>query len=40
MRRYIPYCVEPSLGADRVALAFLVDAYKEEELDGGDTRTV
>ena len=39
-KRYIPYCVEPSLGADRVALAFLCDAYDEEELDGGDVRTV
>lgn len=38
--RYIPYVVEPSLGADRVALAFLVDAYDEEELEGGDKRTV
>ncbi len=38
--RYIPYVVEPSLGADRVALAFLVDAYDEEELEGGDMRTV
>ena len=28
--RYIPYVVEPSLGADRVTLAFLVDAYDEE----------
>ena len=37
---YIPYVVEPSLGADRVALAFLVDAYDEEELEGGDTRVV
>ncbi len=27
---YIPYCIEPSLGADRVALAFLIDAYEEE----------
>lgn len=27
---YIPYCIEPSLGADRVALAFLVNAYNEE----------
>ncbi|MDZ4907206.1 His/Gly/Thr/Pro-type tRNA ligase C-terminal domain-containing protein, partial [Clostridium perfringens] len=35
-----PYVIEPSLGADRVALAFLVDAYDEEELEGGDTRTV
>ena len=38
--KYVPYCIEPSLGADRVALAFLVDAYDEEELEGGDTRTV
>ncbi|MBQ8689785.1 MAG: glycine--tRNA ligase [Clostridia bacterium] len=37
---YIPYVIEPSLGADRVALAFLVDAYDEEELEGGDVRTV
>ncbi len=37
---YIPYVIEPSLGADRVALAFLVDAYDEEELEGGDTRVV
>ncbi len=38
--KYIPYCIEPSLGVDRVALAFLVDAYGEEELEGGDSRTV
>ena len=38
--KYIPYCVEPSVGADRVALAFLVDAYDEEELEGGDSRVV
>lgn len=38
--KYIPYCIEPSLGADRVALAFLCDAYDEEELEGGDVRTV
>ncbi len=37
---YTPYVVEPSLGADRVALAFLVDAYDEEELGEGDTRVV
>lgn len=39
-KKYIPYCVEPSLGADRVALAFLCDAYDEETLEGGDVRTV
>ncbi len=38
--RYIPYVIEPSLGADRVTLAFLCAAYDEETLDGGDTRTV
>ena len=38
--RYIPYCVEPSLGADRVALAFLCDAYDEETLENGDIRNV
>lgn len=38
--KYVPYCVEPSLGADRVALAFLCDAYDEEQLEGGDVRTV
>ncbi len=37
---YTPYVVEPSLGADRVALAFLVDAYDEEELGEGDIRVV
>ncbi|MBR6523359.1 MAG: glycine--tRNA ligase [Clostridia bacterium] len=38
--KYIPYVVEPSLGADRVALAFLVEAYDEEEVGEGDVRTV
>ena len=38
--RYIPYVVEPSLGADRVALAFLCEAYDEEEVGEGDTRVV
>ena len=38
--KYIPYCVEPSLGADRVALAFLCEAYDEEEIAEGDVRTV
>ena len=40
--RYIPYVVEPSLGADRVALAFLCDAYDEEVVDAEkkDTRVV
>ena len=38
--KYVPYVVEPSLGADRVVLAFLCSAYDEEELEGGDVRTV
>ena len=38
--KYIPYCVEPSLGADRVTLAFLCEAYDEQELEGGDSRVV
>jgi len=38
--KYVPYCIEPSLGADRVTLAFLVDAYTEEELEDGTARTV
>lgn len=38
--KYIPYCIEPSLGADRVALAFLCNAYNEEEIGEGDVRTV
>ncbi len=38
--RYVPYVIEPSLGADRVTLAFLVEAYDEEVLSENDTRTV
>ena len=38
--KYLPYVIEPSLGADRVTLAFLCEAYDEEELADGDTRTV
>ena len=38
--KYIPYCIEPSLGADRVTLAFLCNAYDEEEIAEGDVRTV
>ncbi|NDL68840.1 glycine--tRNA ligase [Anaerotalea alkaliphila] len=37
---YIPYCIEPSLGADRVTLAFLCEAYDEEDLGDGDSRVV
>ena len=42
--RYLPYVIEPSLGADRAALAFLADAYEEETLTDAkgnpDTRIV
>ncbi len=40
--KYIPYVIEPSLGADRVTLAFLVDAYDEEVVDAekNDVRVV
>ena len=38
--KYIPYCIEPSLGVDRAVLAFLCNAYEEQELEGGDVRTV
>lgn len=38
--RYLPYVIEPSLGADRAALAFLCDAYDEEIIGDNDKRTV
>ena len=38
--KYIPYVIEPSVGADRVTLAFLCNAYEEQELGEGDTRVV
>jgi len=41
--RYVPYVIEPSLGADRVTLALLIDAYDEENIgtEGSeDIRTV
>ncbi|WP_110113609.1 glycine--tRNA ligase [Bacillus sp. CGMCC 1.16541] len=38
--RYVPYCIEPSLGADRVTLAYMIDAYEEEALEDGTSRTV
>ncbi|MBO5102753.1 MAG: glycine--tRNA ligase [Clostridia bacterium] len=37
---YIPYVVEPSVGVDRMLLAVLCSAYREEELADGDTRVV
>ncbi len=38
--KYVPYVIEPSLGADRVLLAFLCNGYDEEEIAEGDVRTV
>lgn len=38
--KYVPYVIEPSLGADRVTLAFLCSAYDEEVLEDGEMRTV
>jgi glycyl-tRNA synthetase len=37
--RYVPHVIEPAAGADRATLAFLVDAYDEEEVEG-ESRTV
>jgi glycyl-tRNA synthetase len=37
--RYVPHVIEPAAGADRATLAFLVDAYDEDEIEG-ETRTV
>jgi len=38
--KFVPYCIEPSLGCDRVALAFLCNSYEEQEIAEGDTRVV
>ncbi len=38
--KYTPYVIEPSLGCDRVTLAFLCNAYEEQEIAEGDTRVV
>ncbi len=38
--KFVPYCVEPSLGCDRVTLAFLCNAYEEQEIAEGDVRRV
>jgi glycyl-tRNA synthetase len=37
--RYVPYVIEPAVGPDRIMLAFLIDAYTEEEVRG-EERTV
>ena len=38
--KYVPYCIEPSLGVERLFLAILSEAYDEETLEGGELRTV
>jgi len=37
--KYVPYCIEPSLGVDRLTLAFLCDAYEEEGLEADEKST-
>ncbi|MBQ0025761.1 MAG: glycine--tRNA ligase [Lachnospiraceae bacterium] len=39
-KKYIPYVIEPSVGVERMLLAFLTSAYDEEDLGEGDVRTV
>jgi len=38
--KYVPYCIEPAVGLNRLFLAFLADAYNEETLENGDTRVL
>ncbi len=38
--KYVPYCIEPAVGLTRLTLAFLMDAYTEEQLEDGQTRVV
>lgn len=38
--KYIPYCIEPSLGVDRLLLCVLCNSYEEEEIKEGDSRIV
>ena len=39
-KKYVPYCIEPSVGLDRLVLMALCDAYDEELLENGETRVV
>lgn len=39
-QKVVPYCIEPSVGVDRLMLALMCDAYDEQTLDNGDLRTV
>ena len=38
--KYLPYVIEPSVGADRLFLSVLADAFEEQELENGDVRKV
>lgn len=38
--KYLPFCIEPSVGVERLLLAFLTNAYEEEVLDSGETREI
>ncbi|MDF9824431.1 glycyl-tRNA synthetase [Breznakia sp. PF5-3] len=38
--KYIPYCIEPAVGVERMMLAVMCDAYEEEALENDETRTV
>jgi glycyl-tRNA synthetase len=38
--KYIPFCVEPAVGVERLLLAFICDSYKEETINENDTRLV
>jgi glycyl-tRNA synthetase len=38
--KYLPHVIEPALGVDRITLAFIIDAYKEETMENGETRSV
>ena len=38
--KFIPYCVEPAVGVERLFFMFFTDAYDEETLENGDTRVV
>ncbi|MCL6445958.1 MAG: glycine--tRNA ligase [Alicyclobacillus sp.] len=37
---FVPYCIEPAVGVDRLLLAILAEAYEEQTLEDGDVRTV
>jgi glycyl-tRNA synthetase len=39
-KKYVPYCIEPSLGVDRLLLSIICDAYDEETLEKNEVRTV